>query len=312
MKSFDKDVGWIDFEKEISYVLSCFEKALPENGRYIHVEDRAVNYVIGEFDFFIDKAAARNAVRIGSHSIKKEYCSEYPVASGVLVVNKKRIIDTLYIALQELSNGLKLYLRHFVERICEGYVYPLYEVTDIKPVLFNVDNAITFNYTNTFEKISHKRNQTIHLHGQLDRPIVLGVNSDDADVVGKVDTTFIAFKKYYQRAMCESDQNYLNWMSRIKADKVKYRLIIMGHSLDVTDKDILLEIFANAREIYVLFHNNEAKASYINNLVTLYGKEGFEGLRKEKALSFFPLNMDFTELISKMKKADSDCVVQVI
>ena len=72
-------------------------------------------------------------------------------------------------------------------------------------------------------------------------------------------------------------------------------MLIMGHSLDVTDKDIIAELFDMANKITILYHSFEAKSQYMKNLVKLFGKHKFEFFRNEKALSFLPLDMDFTD-----------------
>ena len=101
--------------------------------------------------------------------------------------------------------------------------------------------------------------------------------------------------------MLETDYDYLRWISEVKSKKQTYRLIVMGHSLDVTDKDILLDLFHHANEIIILYHDDTAKASYISNLVKLYGKSGFDSLQKEQMLTFLSLNADLTILAQKMQ-----------
>ena len=53
----------------------------------------------------------------------------------------------------------------------------------------------------------------------------------------------------------------------------------MGHSLDVTDKDIIKELFEQADEITIFYHNIEAKRKYAENLVKIFGKIKFEKLQ---------------------------------
>lgn len=117
--------------------------------------------------------------------------------------------------------------------------------------------------------------------------------------------------KYYvvQRTLYETDHDYLRWLSDIKNTKQSYRLIIIGHSLDVTDKDIIYDLFDNANEIIVLYHNSEAKASYISNLVRLFGREAFETLKRDKSLTFLSLDANMTDLAAKMEKEAFEHVI---
>ena len=75
-----------------------------------------------------------------------------------------------------------------------------------------------------------------------------------------------------------------------------YRVFTMGHSLDITDRDIIEELFQNASEIVILYHNFDAKKSYIANLIKIFGKDGFDMLKKDKKLSFVSLNDDLESI----------------
>ena len=61
---------------------------------------------------------------------------------------------------------------------------------------------------------------------------------------------------------------------------------VYGHSLDTTDRDIIVELFDLSKEIRIYYHNADALGSYINNLVTIFGKQAFDKLREEKNLHF--------------------------
>lgn len=66
-------------------------------------------------------------------------------------------------------------------------------------------------------------------------------------------------------------------------------------------QDIIIELFDHAREIYVLYHNEEAKKSYIANLIKIFGKQRFDDLRRNKNLTFYSLNMDFTNFADHLR-----------
>lgn len=199
----------------------------------------SVRYVINAMNFLIDEAATKKAVTIGSQEIKKEYCTEYPLGSGCISVDKEKVISVLHKELLSLSKALKLYLQIFVE----STYHLLHKDGTCRRinVFNNANTAISFNYTSTYERLYFNKS-AFHIHGCLADEIVLGVNPDDSDVLQSIDTSFICFKKYFQRTLYETDHDYLRWLSDIKNTKQSYRLIIIGHSLDVTDKEYYLRL----------------------------------------------------------------------
>ena len=298
LKSFNKDVGWIDFEQEIAFVIANFSCILPENGKYIsYKNNKHSKYIVDSFGFLVDEAATRSSAMSGAPIVKKEFQIEHPLGSGNIKINKDKIASFLAKELQELSKALELYLSCFVDEPLEL----LRKENSCKriPVFKFPEKAVTFNYTSTYEAI-YLTGNAYHIHGRIGQNIVLGINPDDADKVDTADTSFIAFKKYFQRTLYETDYEYLRWISEIKSTQQTYRLIVMGHSLDITDKDIIRDLFGHASEIVVLFHNQDAKASYISNLVKIYGKDGFDSLRKDQSLTFLPLDGDLSELTEKI------------
>ena len=293
-KAFNKDVGWIDFEKEIAYVVNCFMKILPESGKtFSYKKHRYGKYIVDSFDFLVDQHATDNTVTIGTIVVKNDFCIERPLGSGNYHVSKEKVAQFLSEDLQKLARALDLYLDCFVDSICPTLRNQ--NTCERIPIFKHIEKAITFNYTHAYESIYITEN-TFHVHGSTGENIVLGINPDTSDEIATVDTSFILFKKYFQRTLYETDFDYLRWISTIKQAKQSYRLLVMGHSLDVTDKDILLDLFHSAKEIIILYHDSAAKASYIANLVKLYGKDGFDSLRRDQVLTFLPLGSDFTAL----------------
>ena len=293
-KVFSKDVGWIDFEKEVDFVLECFEKAF-EKSTVVHfkADEKHIQYVIELFGFYIDKFASKKVVTIGTYKVNVEYCKEYPLGSGNYIVDQEKVVDKLYDELYDLSKALKLYLECFVENACEL----IKNEKSFRRIDFlsHIEKTITFNYTNTYEKLYYN-NSAFHIHGDVNKEIVLGINPDYTDKLDNLNTTFVCFKKYFQRTLYETDRDYLRWMREFVDVNMSYRLFVMGHSLDITDKDIIEEIFCNSSEIFILYHNYDAKRSYIENLVKIFGKDEFDMLKKKKKLTLISLDQDFSSL----------------
>lgn len=304
LKSFNKDIGWIDFEKEISFVISCFQSFfgradvmfLPNKA----CEGNGIKYIImNAFNFFIDnRDHSHNGLTIGAKYIAPEYRIECPLNSGNYSIDKEKIIRVLSDALDDFNLILKTYLRCFIESTVKKLGE---EKINQLCALRYTDVAITFNYTNTYESLDADT-QVFHIHGNVNDRIVLGVNPDKNDNLETMDTSFVAFKKYYQRTFYDTDIPYLRWLREIRDEghsDSDVHLLIMGHSLDVTDADIIRELFHISSEITILYHNKPSKAKYIQNLITIFGKEHFDQIRDELHLEFLPLDMDFTDFSYK-------------
>lgn len=301
LKSFNNDIGWIDFEQEIAIVVRSFEELLRDARTTIAPNKRLsspeARYLVRVFNFYMDSNYSGGSS--STFSVNDDYCIEYPLGSKNKIINKEKIVDTLIVALSELAEGLKLYLRCFVDNVVMALKADG-EIALCKALLYT-NYTITFNYTNTYELL-YSNNQTFHLHGNVNDRIILGINPDSADDIETIDTSFIAFKKYYQRVLYETDVEYLHWLTDNRETVEDRNLLIMGHSLDVTDKDILYELIECATDITILYHDEASKAQYISNLVKIFGREGFIQLRAMKNLTLLPLNMDFTSFA--MKRAE--------
>lgn len=300
MKSFNKNVGWIDFEKEIAFVVKAFNELFKMTGikfgfgKIFKTDD--VRYIIKFFDFFYEKCDDSEWVVGGpTHILKPEFIIEYPLGSKNQIINKEAIARFLSKSLIDLASALRLYLESFVENslalLSKEKGFKLFEGVS------SGNLTVTFNYTNTYEKL-YSNNDSYHLHGNVNNKIVLGINPDEFDEIETVDTSLISFKKYFQRTMYETDSKYLEWVRDFDPKYDCYTLIVMGHSLDVTDQDVIMELFSNAEGIFILYHNQNAKASYISNLVKIFGKDEFDNLRRKKQLTFLSQDGDFTGFAS--------------
>ncbi len=304
-KSYNKDIGWIDFEKEISAIIRAFVEFLQEESPEFEGKNHpmcVVDRVIIAFFNFLTKQSTPGFLGYGCGVVNDEYVMEYPHGSGNKVIDKEKIIHELEKQLQELSDGLQIYLEYFVEKVVvESNKNGLLQQF---PALMPADKVITFNYTNTYEQVYHNR-KVLHIHGDLDKKIVLGVNPDEADEFDTIDISFLKFKKYYQRVLYHTDIDFLKW---IYEEKGSAQLVVMGHSLDVTDKDIIMQVFGRARNITILYFNEDNEASLIANLIKIYGKIGFDNLRVEKHLRFLPqtAKYDYFAEDRDKKKAEED------
>lgn len=302
--STNRDIGWIDFEKEIGTVIGCFREFLEKNSLDFTYDSmnrsKADGLIIRLFDFFSNPMPGSSQYR----RFADDYISVSPIDCAIKQVDKERIIKQLASSLLELAEGLKAYLLYFVDGVVavltqEGILTPL-------EAFSATDQVVSFNYTNTYEYMSEDSN-VFHIHGNVDSNIVLGINPDDSDSITSIDTTFLRFKKYFQRAIYHSEDEYIEWYTAHRQKNGSsqgdtFSLLVMGHSLDITDKDIITELFDISDSITILYYNEGALASMVTNLVQIFGKDQFTDLRRDKHLCFLHQSGDCSKLIAERAK----------
>ncbi len=299
LKSFNKDLGWIDFEKEIAFVIKNIQSFMNSNMLSFFSEEingnQAYLHILKFFDFFhkpagMDKIDGQIAP---SNHVIDEYKIEIPTGSNNYELDKEKLVNTMFEHLTNLSEMLKIYLKYFVDEpakiIAEQHFDKLQSISD-------AETAITLNYTNTFEHL-YKSKNVFHIHGDIDNNIVLGINSDDNDELEALNTDFIHFKKYCQRVRYKTDTDYIKFISEVNSrpDDFFINLTVIGHSLDISDKDIIMELFNISNCITIYYYNEKDVGKYIKNLVSIYGKNKFDKLRLDKYLTFLPLK-ELTEV----------------
>ena len=90
-----------------------------------------------------------------------------------------------------------------------------------------------------------------------------------------MEVDFIAFKKYYQRIYKKTGNEYKKWLKQIDENvksgrKEENTVYIFGHSLDVTDGDVLREFINHENLKTVIFYRNkEQLGQQIANLVKI-------------------------------------------
>lgn len=298
-KCVTEDIRWIDFEKEIQRVLVAFNSFFDYEGKLSllnnkvtfnfsefpdDVEDR---YILSQFNFFFSELTAEWTGRSRIMYVDNAYIIEKVVGSHSYHIAEEDIISYLYSSLCDLADILREYLLYFVDS-------PSTTMTnlDIRPHFVGLptpNRVYSFNYTNSFELL-YENNMIDHIHGNTNTDIVLGINPDEYDMAGNTDTTFLQFKKYFQRIFLKTDESFLQQMISFRRlpRANNSQLYVIGHSLDSTDEDVIKQIFDSAKSITILYHSETSVKSQIRNLVEMYGKEGLDNLREQKNLKFVP------------------------
>lgn len=304
-KSYNRDIGWIDFEKEVATIIAAFCEFLKEDNPIIDVSKHRVRannrFIIGQFGIF-DNPTLTN---VSLTKVKDDYTIESPHGSGIKIINKKAIIHELEKQLQELAEGLRVYLKCFVENVVVEMCR--HKCLQQNPALMPADYVITFNYTNTYEQL-YPSKDVFHIHGSLDKRIISGINPDKSDELETIDVSFLRFKKYFQRVLYRTDEEFLNWIVRQKG----FSLVVMGHSLDETDKDIITQVFDKAADITILYFNESAEASLVTNLIHIYGKDKFDELRSSKRLRFLPQDAKYNDFAEDRAKKEQEKITDLM
>lgn len=281
--------NWIDFETEIS--------------RVIQTIDVARDYIVQHKDI-MDIPRDMQGILMGI--IKKSKGNLKDICGSIEHID--RFTGRLYKDLKSLVRALEIYLTEFVEKINNDVV--ISEINELK-----IDHVLSFNYTNTFEK-KYGIGKSIEynfIHGEAkasntieSNNMVLGIDEYLPEDRKDKETYFIGFKKYYQRILKSTGCDYVDWIDSIKDayEEACYKaagfsgkmgnnsrkarptdfhcssnLYIFGHSLDITDGDILRALICNDNVNTKIFYYREKKddkrtlEKLISNLVRVIGQD---------------------------------------
>ena len=282
--------NWIDFESEISNVIQAFECIRDNIERRERIQQSERSKVI-------KLEVAKDFVNISKEiEVLKELDLEDMYTNLKLfdAYIKKMTVD-----LDRLIRALEIYISEFINKI-----EVLQKNDDIKDI--NPDCVLSFNYSNTYERIYGQSNKIEYdyIHGKADITnnvntcnLVLGIDEylEEHDRDNKLE--FLPFKKFYQRIYKLTDSSYMEWVDEIRQNlECPYELYIFGHSLDKTDKDVLELLICNDNvqtKIYYHRKSNDDKkelGKLIRNLVRVIGAK--ELIRRtggsHKTIEFIP------------------------
>ena len=245
--------GWKDFEKEMSEVIQKLDAIRVECDTQFKSGQKVarVNEYLGTslLDFWGDCCS---------------FSSMEPI---------KELRDILTHDLLRLTRCLEIYLDAFVNHLdTPKYVEKLQ--------VLNIDKVLSFNYTNTYERLygdSEVEYDYIHGKANLEHDIetcdlVLGIDEYLTGERKDQDNEYIEFKKFYQRIFKRTGCRYLTWLKQSQEERLN--IYIFGHSLDVTDKDILRQLILarHAHTTIFYIHKSDLK-NQIKNLVKVIGED---------------------------------------
>ncbi|MDE6663110.1 MAG: bacteriophage abortive infection AbiH family protein [Lachnospiraceae bacterium] len=276
-----KGENWIDFESEIRFIVKeVDQESLSLTKLWDNVIDKAIApYGNTKLNIF------KNRLKFDKYMQRKGLNSKYKIT--IRDFREKAFED-----LERLTRVLEFYLAAFVEKIPVREEIP--EISSLNP-----DYVINFNYTDTYERI-YKKGEVYHIHGKAD----VNHSAEDNNMVLGIDeywlgndrderTNFTIFKKFAQRIQKHTGNEsyrYLYEMQKLfKAgehscsdnvdllkehpDWVSY-VYVFGHSLDVTDKDILSGFIGDdSTSVTVYCKDKGTEGELIANTIKLIGEE---------------------------------------
>lgn len=238
VKHFSKQLNyssWVDIEKEIKNITDQFTALRSE---YPNLDfNRAIDIKYKPLFLFLGFKVSYHQQPLGidaqGHVTETENFSKLNLGD-----NDRKTQDTLF----PYQKQIEVMKSHFSILRSQLKDYILIETVRsldrnelIQATLEKYDNilAINFNYTSTIRMYGTSNIVNIHVHGHCDDEIVLGHN----DII---DEDFAMFKKSTQQSIV--DANYKNKILQ-ETQKLKNRnnfdLIILGHSFDENDFDVL-------------------------------------------------------------------------
>lgn len=245
--------NWIDFEKEIAVVVKSLD-----------VTRECIEYGGSVKDLENGDSVTVTAIwKASKWNLKDAF-------KGLSELDK--FIAFLVQELDKLIRVLEIYIDEFVGKIDIKKIS-----TDIVDV--NADHILSFNYSDTYERLyAVKENiEYDYVHGKADvkkviasNNMVLGIEEYLKDDKKNEDISFIAFKKFYQRIHKQTGCEYKRWIEKISEDEKKgkpwimdnkdhfrdyrHNLYIFGHSLDISDRDILREFILHDNVDTTIFY----------------------------------------------------------
>ena len=298
-----EDIGWIDFELEIQRVLNLFDYIISNNiseGEIVEAPNLPVFQVLCSYH-------NPKCIYICKLDNDREYITvlvdrsflNNDLLSAKCSYRADEIAKYLYDDLDDVKKVIKFYITHIIDSVLDDSMK-----SKNMPFIYEVDYVLNLNYSETAERIYGIGNETItHYHGKASNNIVLGINSsfdDELNESRQVNTTFIMFKKYYQRIIMDFDKKHMNFLSFLQDHKIHrsgkhahienaIELAVVGHSLDKSDEDIIIELFNLCDRVYVYYYDVIDHGKYIKNLTAIFGRTAVLEMRKIGKLTFYKL-----------------------
>lgn len=290
--------NWIDFEAEISRVIQALD----------HVRARVEGGEPVSYTELNSKMLSR-IWNLSGRSMEESFSNIQDIDkfAGYLNAELERLIRALEIYIAEFVHGIEIEKKSAdIEKLNPDCVLS-FNYSDTYERVYDLEKKVDYDYI-------HGKADT---GNDLETcSLVLGIDEYLDDGRKDRELAFLSFKKYYQRIYKGTGNKYLEWIEIIKNSYENYRsqldrqiddqilqqrkrtfsdkaqvsiisappypehtLYIFGHSLDVTDRDVLRMLICNDNVKTVIFYHRRNKndktqlGKLIKNLILLIGQD---------------------------------------
>lgn len=275
--------NWIDFESEISSVIKSIDKDIRND---IEINSLYDDLPLISNDFIYELVNDKS-------------------------LTCKQLINKLLNDLDNLIASLEIYLSDYVEKIKIDTL--IIDIKDLAPKVDKlISFNYTHTYETVYQRKEGLEVDYLHGEAKINSSVrennmVLGIDEYLPEDEQKKFVEFIGFKKFYQRIHKQTGCKYRQWTDEIKneyneyikAEKAvgevkytndydminnetrlildskggKHNLYIFGHSLDITDGDILKDLILNDNVYTTIFYfSREQNGQQIANLTKVIGE----------------------------------------
>lgn len=263
-QTLNKEFNWIDIEDEIQSFILALEpeiKTLSEL-KNISVKVRnCINYENVDAKLFFIPTIADALIH---ENIPNEYL-------------KQAVFGCLFDELEKFNTLLRIYLQTTMKTLTpkkKCFLINSYETNLSQGTRrgVKIDHVLSFNYTDTAGMYVPKENIRF-INGSLDEAkIILGIENPDLSKTSEFcESNIHLFFKNTQRVLYNSSREYEQWIASLKGVDMH----IIGHSLAISDKYILVGLMLGANKVTIYHYNEADRQCKISNLYQLMGDEIF-------------------------------------
>lgn len=293
--------NWIDFESEISNIIQSLENDLYSSSNNQSIDDD-IKKLSNKF------LCTRYPINIIKRILYVKVVT-YKSVRNRLLGDLNRLIRAIEIYLYEYVEKIRIKTKSPDIVALEINRVLSFNYTHTFSRLYKIVNEIDKSDVELFDFIHGEANINNAIESNN---MVLGINEYLPEDRKDKDIEFIAFKKYYQRIYKGTGCKYKDWINEIREENdiymarkhdceiflkngyglsneiekmraelkqlnenpPRHNLYIFGHSLDITDKDILHDLILNNNVYTTIFYpHKEELGRKIANLVKVIGQD---------------------------------------
>lgn len=294
--------NWIDFESEISGLIQSLDYDMHGGNNDFGLYDELIilsNDFLDchdEISALITFKGIENKLNMDLNKLIRAleiYLSEY--VNRIECKSISPDINRIMVEIAEHENNIKGAIMSKI--LCFNYTNTIERIYDISH----------------YSDIDYIHGKAEIMHTMETNNMVLGIDEFLPEKKRDKNIEFIAFKKFYQRIYKQTGCKYKEWVNKIQEDYVEYiqnqmdatnksrvymsnsinemvnryalraiadqkcrkhYLYIFGHSLDITDRDVLRDLILNDNVYTTIFYvNKNVMGQQIANLVKVIGQD---------------------------------------